>query len=81
MKITFIAALLGGFLLSACSSWEAGKAAVGKQGATVADETLQTAEFVYCRAQTIAAVMREFQDKPGQYAAYVKLCQSHWVAK
>ena len=82
MKITALAAvLLGGLLVSGCTYWEAGKAIVDVQGATVADETLQTAEFVYCRAQTIGAVMREFSEKPEQYAAYVKLCQPHWVAK
>lgn len=79
-KILFLFALIG-LLISGCTYWEGGKALVKTQGATVTDGELAALEFSYCRLPRIAAVMREFKDKPVRFAAYKVICTSHWVAK
>ncbi len=81
MLKTIAVASLAAFLLSGCTTWEVGKAAIDKHGANAADEVLLAAEFSYCRATTIGAVMRAFRGRPQQFQAYMVLCQDHWVDK
>jgi len=60
VKPSVLAVVLGAVLLSGCAQYGIAKEAVKAAGEKAADETLDTAIFIKCRAATVGAVQRRY---------------------
>jgi uncharacterized protein YceK len=61
-------------LLAGCSSWNTMQSAASIQGAKVADEELETAEWGVCMAPTVGAWQRRYGNAPTKAEGWAKLC-------
>ena len=65
--------------LSACS--DNFRQGVATQGAALADDVLEDAEWMLCSAASIGSVKRRYGRDPKTAAAYVKLCDGDSASK
>lgn len=61
-------------LLSGCAGWQVVQAGVARNGALVADEALETAEWAVCEAPTMGAWQRRYGSQPDRAEAWRRLC-------
>lgn len=61
-------------LLSGCAGWDVVQAGIARNGAKVADESLESSEWAICQAPTMGAWMRRYGKDPEKMEAWLKLC-------
>lgn len=77
MKILLVLAAVG---LSGCASWNNFQTAVVVNGASLADEELQSALWGVCEAPTMGAWQRRFGTDPEKAKAWALMCSKATIA-